>query len=826
MSGRPRSLLAVLFLAAVLAQACGLSNLREAREEAGVLPQTTFLFAADGTLITELHAGENRIIVPLTKIPAVVRDAVVAIEDQRFYDHHGIDLRALLRAAYIDATTGEVVEGGSTITQQLVKNIYLGAEQTLGRKIREAALAWQLEQRFSKDQILTKYLNTVYFGNGAYGIQAAAQTYFSESAPAVTLPQAALLAGLIAAPVNYDPAVHPDRARARRNHVLERMLELGMITSADYAQAAQAPVELNMTAPAAERRYIAPYFVDYFKEWFLSNPRFGETPQERYDLLFKGGLRITTTLVPRLQEEAERAIESILIYKTDPWAAMSVVDPRTGYVKAMVGGRNYWDEADTFARINLATGGSTGRQTGSAFKPFALVAALENGFTPRSYLNGSYAKIPLQDGTYWTPGNAEGGGYGTISLETATVHSVNIAYANLELQLGGGDAYLGAQKIVEAAERMGIRCCPRTSEPNTPLQPVPAAVLGSNEVSPLEMASGYGTLAFGGRHVQPTPVIRITNTEGEVVYDHEPKPDQVVNPAVAAVAVDIMKKVVQSGTGTAANIDRPQIGKTGTEDLYRDAWFVGAIPQLVAAVWVGFPQGQVSMEPPTTRIKVFGGTWPAQIWHAFMFNAVKHIPIREFPAPPSGVEYVTLRVDITQGCLANPFTPPRSIRTYQFIAGTEPELKVCKEPTEYQDLTVPSVVGLEKQKATDLLHASGFAVEVTYTVSDQPEGTVIAQDPGAGELLMQTGTVTITVVKGQVSPTPTLVVVPNVVGMTEGAATAALRNAGFEVAVVYEAQCDPADPTCDAQPGIVWAQTPAGDKTAEPGSTVTIVVNP
>ncbi len=825
MAARSRALVAGVVLFALVASACNLPDLKEERQKAPPLPQTSFLYAADGTLLTPLHAGEDRVIVKTKNMPRLMRDAVVAIEDQRFYQHAGIDLRALLRAAYIDATSGRIVEGGSTITQQLVKQLYVGNEDTLGRKLEEAYLAWQLEHKLTKDQILTKYLNTVYFGNGAYGVEAAAQTYFSEPATSLALPQAALLAGLVRAPVNYDPVTHPTHARQRRSEVLQQMLEQGMIDEATFTKTVATPVELDL-GTIDEQRYAAPYFVDYFKEWFLSNPRFGATPQERYDLLFKGGLRITTSIDLGMQAQAEHAVHTVLPYKSDPFAAMTVIDPRNGEVKAMVGGRNYWDARDQFARINLATGGSTGRQTGSSFKPFALVAALENGLTPFSPLNGSSASIPLPNGTVWQPHNADGGGYGTISLESATINSVNVAYANLEVQLGDGDAFVGAQKIIDVAKRMGIRCCPRTTEPSTPLIAVPAAVLGANEVSPLEMASGYGTLAFSGQHVQPTPVIRITEPDGAVLYEAQPKPKQVVDPAVVSLADGILQKVVQYGTGTAANIGRPQIGKTGTEDLYRDAWFVGAVPQLVAAVWVGFPQGQISMAPPTTRITVFGGTWPAQIWNAFMAAATTHMPVRSFPTAPV-VEYVTLRVDVTQGCLANPFTPPADVKPFQYTAGTEPYLKVCKEPSSYQTLTVPSVVGLQKEAAITTLHNAGFNVSVVFEPSsDQPDGTVYSQDPSGGSQLLQTATVTITVVQGSSSPSPSSATVPNVVGLTRGAASAALQTTGFVVSVVLQEQCDPADPICDYRKGVVWSQSPGGGSQVVIGSTVTIVVDP
>jgi penicillin-binding protein 1A len=343
------------------------------------------------------------------------------------------------------------------------------------------------------------------------------------------------------------------------------------------------------------------------------------------------------------------------------------------------------------------------------------------------------------------------------------------------------------------------------------------------------MASAFGTLAFAGQHVQPTPVISITTANGDVVYEASSTPKPAVDPAIAGEAVDILSGVVQGGTGTGANIGRPQFGKTGTAQNASDAWFVGAIPQLAIAVWVGFPLGQIPMCCGNVRIStVYGGTWPASIWRAFMLEATKSMPVKGFPEAPE-VEYVTLRVDTTQGCLANPYTLPQNVDTFQYLAGTEPTLEVCTEPSEYQRLTVPSVIGLEREAAISTLRAAGFEVAVELVSSDQPEGTVIAQDPEPGEALIQTGTVTITVVKGEPEPTPPPVIlldVPDVIGLTQGAATSALRNAGFEVSVSLDQECDPQDPACDYRQGIVWAQAPSGGEQAEEGSTITIVVNP
>jgi penicillin-binding protein 1A len=735
----------IVVFAAVAAACGGLPRLADYRKQALPLAQTSFLYASDGSLITELHAGEDRVVLSRAQMPRSIRDAAVAIEDKRFYYHHGVDLRAIVRAAYADISAGEVVEGGSTITQQLVKQLYVGDDETLHRKIDEAILAWQLEDQLTKDQILTKYLNTVYFGQGAYGIQAAARSYFGVDAKDLTLAQSALIAGLIRAPNDFDPFAHPVHARIRRNVVLGKMLEQGMISQSEKDEATAEPIELH--ASASQQRYPFPYFVDYFKQWFLSNPAFGETREDRYKLLFTGGLRITTTLDPQFQLAAQTAVRSVLAFPGDPSGAMTVIDPRTGYVRAMVGGRDadYWDADSGDGRVNLATGGSTGRQAGSSFKPFALVAALEHGISPNTvFAAPSSIEIPLDNGQVWDVSNAEPSSYGSLTLEQATISSVNTVYAQLIEELG-------PEAVVEVAKRMGIRCCQRVSEPKRPLLPYLSAVLGSNEVNTLEMSSAYGTFATGGQHVNPIPVISIRNAQGGVVWLANPKPKQVIDPAVASAADQILQKVVLYGTGTAANIGRPQIGKTGTNQNYADAWFVGAIPQLVAAVWVGFPQGQISMQAGFTRITVFGGTWPAQIWRLFMEKAAATFPVHEFPTPE--VNYVAVAVDSTQNpyCLPNQFTLPQNIQTLEFIAGTEPT-QTCTEPTSLQSVPVPSVVGLSQAAAMTILGDAGFYVKVLLAISTQPAGTVISQSPSAGVSAYQTSSVQITVSKDLSSP--------------------------------------------------------------------------
>ncbi len=428
---------------------------------------------------------------------------------------------------------------------------------------------------------------------------------------------------------------------------------------------------------------------------------------------------------------------------------MTAIDPRTGYVRAMVGGKDadYWDANSGDGRVNLATGGSTGRQAGSSFKPFALVAALENGISPSTVFPApSSIEIPLENGTVWDVSNAEPSSYGSLTLEQATISSVNTVYAQL-IDL------LGAQTVVDVAKRMGIRCCQRVSEPKRPLLPYLSAVLGTNEVNTLEMSSAYGTLAAGGQHVNPMPVISIADADGPPCGRPARSPSRSSSPPWPRPRTTSCRRSCSTARGRAANIGRPQIGKTGTNQNYADAWFAGAIPQLVAAVWVGFPQGQISMYGGFTRITVFGGTWPAQIWRLFMEKAAVDFPVREFPTPE--VNYVAVAVDVTQNpyCLPNQYTLPQNIQTLEFIAGTEPT-QTCTEPTSLQEISVPSVVGLSQAAAMTILADAGFYVKVVLAVSTQPAGTVISQSPSAGVSAFQTSSVLITVSKDVSSPSP------------------------------------------------------------------------
>ncbi len=754
--GRRGSLVAGMLVLALLAAACHVPRLQDEERKARELPQTSFMYAADGSLLTSFHAEEDRVVVPLDQIPDIVRRAIVAVEDRRFYQHPGVDLRALLRAAYVDVTRGHIVEGGSTITEQYIKNRYLGSDQTLSRKVKEAVLAWQLEHELTKDQILARYLNTVYFGQGAYGIQAAARTYFSEPAAVLDLQQTALLVGLVQAPSAYDPVDHPDLALRRRNAVLGILRSQDVITSNEYAATLASGLGLHLRT---RQRYHAPYFVQYVKEWMFSNPAFGITRADRENRLYRGGLRIFTTLRPDLQQDAETAVKEILIYPTDPYAAMTVLDPRTGEVVAMVGGRDYFSQDDPVAQLNLATGGVTGRQAGSTFKPFALVAAMENGIPPqRVYDAPPSIVIPLPRDCRapgelsWPVTNFDGTANGQITVEQATIDSVNVVYAQIVRDLGGGNACAGAAKVVEVAKALGVNPSELLSMGiSHPLARVPAAVLGAEQVNSVEMASAYGTLANVGYRVPPIAVTRVTDASGKVLWQARDHRTLAVDPPVAFVADQILQKVVQEGTGSAAAIGRPAIGKTGTAQNYSDAWFVGAIPQLSAAVWVGFPEGEIPMVAPRTRLpQVLGGTWPAQIWHLFMTKAAAHLPVKRFPKPV--VRYVTVRIDTSQNCQANQFTPPGLIAEVRFIEGTQPP--VCLTPTSYQPLNVPSVIGLDEKTAASTLASAGFQSVAVPRASPQTPGTVIGQDPLAGIQALQASTVTLFVAVPLPAPCP------------------------------------------------------------------------
>jgi len=570
------------------------------------LAQTTYLYDRNGKLITTLHAEVNRTPVPLSKISPDLQHAVIAIEDRNFYRHGGVDFQALVRAAVADVNSGKIVQGGSTITQQYVKLVYTGSERTLSRKLKEAVLAEKISRKYSKKEILEKYLNLVYFGHGAYGAEAAAQTYFGAPASKLSIPQAALLAGLIQAPADYDPIRHRDAARARRNVVLRVMAEQGYLTPDQATELSAKPVKVLRNAKAAPTP--AAYFVDYVSRFLQRRLSTRET--------FSGGLKVTTTLDWDMQRAAERAVASHLSQPGDPAAALVAIDPRTGEIRAMVGGRDF-----TRAKFNLAT--QAHRQTGSAFKVFTYAAAMQQRIDPHAVMSGPPSLTipdPRCQGPKgpWQVSNFADESAGTMSVLDSLAHSVNTIFAQLVVDVG-------PSKVALVAKQMGIR---------SKLQSVCSITLGSQAVTPLDMATAYATLASGGVRHWPQAIQAVKSPQGDVLLRGSKKGTRVLRQNDADQVVYAMQGVIDHGTGTAAGIGRPAAGKTGTNQAFRDAWFCGFVPQLVTCVWVGYPKTEDrSMYNVEGFPEVFGGSIPALIWHDFMQVALARTRWLSFRTP-------------------------------------------------------------------------------------------------------------------------------------------------------------------------------------------------
>jgi penicillin-binding protein 1A len=581
----------------------------------GELAQNSIVYGHDNKVLAVLHAEENRSPVPLSAVPAQVVNAILDVEDDGYWHHSGINLRSSLRALVTNVSAGQVRQGGSTITQQLVKNALLTPEKSVDRKVKEAVLAVRLEDKLSKTEILERYLNTVYFGNGAYGVQAAAETYFNTDVGALSAGQAAVLAGIIRNPVGYDPIRHRQAATARRNAAAERMVAMGHLGASEAAAVRAEPLPAQVYTPLPPPN---DYFVEEVKQALLDDPRLGETPAERYNALFKGGLRIHTTLDPPTQRKALDARARILpanLTKGRFTSALVSVEPTTGYVRAMVAG----DDFGT-TKYNLATGaGGSGRQPGSSYKPFVLLAALEAGYGPNDIIDGTSPCTLTPPGfAPYTPGNYEGSAGGVMSLTDATAHSVNCAYARLGLAVG-------LDKVVDMANRLGLK-------KQKPMA-YPSISLGAQEVTPLEMASAYATMANDGVSHAPRFVEKVTDRRGRVVFEGPDAGRRVVSAQVARVAMNVLRAVVERGTGTRARLPgRDMWGKTGTSQNHENAWFVGSTPQLTTAVWMGSPIGNVPMLN-VGGIRVAGGTYPARIWAAYMGEAMKGLPALSFPGP-------------------------------------------------------------------------------------------------------------------------------------------------------------------------------------------------
>jgi len=578
-------------------------------------PASSVVYAADGSVLAVLHADQDRTVVPLSAVPVTVRDAVLAIEDARFYAHGALDLRGIIRAAVTDLFSGHISQGGSDLTQQYVKNVVTGDKVSLRRKLVEALDAVQLERHLSKDQILAAYLNRVYFGDGVYGIATAAEHYFSRPVGRLTLAQAAALAGTIASPQRFKPTAGR-LALARRDQVLDRMAAVGFASPARVAAAKRQPLRPRLHPETV--RY--PYFVDDVTRVLLGDRSLdgalgpvGSAARRR--AVFEGGLSVTTSLRPDDQRLAEQAVGDRLA-GVGLGGALVSIDPASGAVVAMVGGRDF-----ASSRVNLATGqGGGGFPPGSSFKVFYLVAALEQGipasttFDTASPTTVSAPACP----TGYTVHNAERALSGRMALAQATAESVNVYYAQLMVRVGTSNA-------IQVARRMGI---------TSPLRDYCSLVLGSENVTPLELAGAYATLAAGGVRCRPSVLARVTDPTGGVLLDGRPSCRRVLDPQVAAAASGILRGVVQpGGTGFRAAIGRPLAGKTGTTTSFADAWFTGFTPQLATSIWVGDPVRQAPMSDRFNGGPVYGGTFPALIFHDYMAAALAAQPVADLPGP-------------------------------------------------------------------------------------------------------------------------------------------------------------------------------------------------
>lgn len=595
--------------AVVYNSSCALSKLTPV-----AVGQNSFVYAADGSVLGAIPAERNRTPVSAGQINPWMAKATVAIEDRRFWQHGGIDPIGIARAVVADVRAGKIVEGGSTITQELVRNLYLSRERTLKRKLIEACLAIKLANHWSKQRILTAYMNEVYYGNHAYGIEAAAETYFSIPAKELNLEQAALLAGLPQAPSIYDPFHQPDDAILRRNEVLHAMLVAGDITSQQYATAVR-DTNLHLHAGKRYTHIREPYFFGYVEDQL----------QQEYgaNTVRSGGLKVYTTINPALQRAARAAITHVLNLSTDPASAIVSIDPRTGAIRAMVA----VTPGKKGNQFNFVT--SARRQPGSTFKTVALTTAVSLGMNPftTSYLSAPlhYQPDPLCNpstpGCAWDVQTYEHTYAGVESVLSATLQSDNTVYARLSLDVG-------PQNIVDMAYRLGVR--------SSPLEAVPSIALGSIGVTPIEMASVYSTLAAGGVYSKPMAITKVVLPNGKVDTDvgwGQPQRERVIPDWVADTVTKVLEQNMLYGTGTGAHLQgRTDAGKTGTTDNYADAWFSGYTPRLEATVWIGYPSGEIPMLD-VHGIAVSGPTFPASIWHLYMETAVGNKPDVPFPPP-------------------------------------------------------------------------------------------------------------------------------------------------------------------------------------------------
>ncbi|HSK96175.1 MAG TPA: transglycosylase domain-containing protein [Euzebyales bacterium] len=668
-----------------------IAGLPELPSEFEAAPQRSVVLDRNGKRLATLQV-ENRVAVDIERVPEHMINAVLATEDHTFWKHAGVNWGAVTRSALRLASSGEVEGGGSTITQQVVKNRFVGDEQSFQRKIIEAALAAQVERTISKEEILETYLNDTYFGNGAYGVAAAAEYYWSKPVEDLTLGDAALLAGIIRAPEVNNPVDSPDKAQARRTIVLEQMAEVDLITPERAAKVADSPIKLDVKEPRGNR---SPFLIDIVRAELQRDPALGDTPEERWDMALRGGLKIRTTLDRDLQRIAEKTIDDVLPRKKkDPLASIVAVDPASGEMLAAAVGPKDYGEGDGKTTINPAVPGlgSNGRPPGSTFKAFELVAALEHEVSRAHVFESGPTYVsenPACAGAEFT--NYGGADLGAVDMATATAKSSNTYFVHL-LDLAGGP-----EALVDVAHRMGV---------DSELEPHCATVLGSESVFPVEMATAFGTLANEGRRCEPHTVRAIRDSQGEVLTKDRGDCDRAIDKEIAHTVTHLLRGPIESGTASAnGQIGRPAAGKTGTTTDNKDAWFVGYIPQLSAATWVGHEMPETLVHPLCGEVT--GGCLPTILWQRFMTQAVDvlQLPVEDFPEPP-----------------------PPPVRE------------------------VPSVVGMDEEEAAQTLIDAGFLPSAQVVDGEPPAGTVVEQSPAGGEEVPEGSQVSISVSNGEAEP--------------------------------------------------------------------------